>query len=271
MTAQIFTDTSDHGMRQIAKTHFFDSLTCFSVLPVVTVHESDIIRQVMSPNMPNWLTNAVFDCQADEHSINELIEGVIQSYTEHNVIPYWRVCPDDTPASLADDLIKKGFELRETQIAMSVDLAKLDESITLADNITLERIASADELRTKHPSFMQDRPGMAALMRELFDYHGYSPESVWQHYVGLLDGKPVAYGSAFYATGVVGIYNVGTFPEARKRGIGSAITKQLLLDARDRGYRVGTLQSSQMGLNMYQKMGFKRYFDIDYYAPASPE
>jgi ribosomal protein S18 acetylase RimI-like enzyme len=67
---------------------------------------------------------------------------------------------------------------------------------------------------------------------------------------------------------VVGIYSVGTIPEARGKGIGSAITLRALLDARRRGYRVGLLQSSEMGYNMYRRLGFETCFKIKKYVPG---
>ena len=81
----------------------------------------------------------------------------------------------------------------------------------------------------------------------------------WKRYLAWLHGQPVATALATYARGVVGIYYVVTLPAARRQGIGRAVTLAALLEARARGYRVAVLHSAEMGLSVYQRLGFTRY------------
>ena len=62
---------------------------------------------------------------------------------------------------------------------------------------------------------------------------------------------------------MAGIYDVATLPETRGRGLGSALTLAPLLDARQAGYRIGVLQSSEMGFGVYKKMGFRHLCQIE--------
>jgi GNAT superfamily N-acetyltransferase len=75
----------------------------------------------------------------------------------------------------------------------------------------------------------------------------------------------VATSAVYYACGVAGIYMVATLEAYRGRGIGRVITLAPLVDARRRGYRVGILQASQMGLPVYLRLGFERNCDIPWY------
>jgi len=94
---------------------------------------------------------------------------------------------------------------------------------------------------------------------------GLGDDVPWRHYVGWLGNQPVATASLLMAAGVAGVYFVLTVPEARRRGIGGAITEAALRDARELGYRVGVLGASGMGLPLYRRLGFEEYCRIAVY------
>ncbi len=76
-------------------------------------------------------------------------------------------------------------------------------------------------------------------------------------YVGYLDDKPVA-SSALFVTGrTAGIYNVATLPDVRGRGIGEAMTWHCVRRGAAMGCVAATLQASDMGRPIYERMGFR--------------
>jgi GNAT superfamily N-acetyltransferase len=77
------------------------------------------------------------------------------------------------------------------------------------------------------------------------------------HLLGRLDGRPVATATFLLAAGIVGIYDVSTVPDARRRGIGTAMTVAALQAGRAAGYEVAFLQPSPMGRNLYERLGFR--------------
>ncbi len=97
-------------------------------------------------------------------------------------------------------------------------------------------------------------PGAEEAWLEGFGAIGF--EGRWSHFVGYVDGTPVATTSMLLGGGMAGIYHVATMPSARGRGIGSAVTLAALQHARDQGATEGALQSSEMAVSVYRGLGF---------------
>ena len=75
--------------------------------------------------------------------------------------------------------------------------------------------------------------------------------------VARLDGEDAATAMAFDFGGDCGIYNVGTLEHARRRGLGTALTALHLHDARARGCRTASVQSTHMAEGVYAAAGFR--------------
>jgi ribosomal protein S18 acetylase RimI-like enzyme len=84
-------------------------------------------------------------------------------------------------------------------------------------------------------------------------------------------GEPVAAALAYDFADDCGIYNVGTAEKARQRGLGTALTTAQVHDARDRGCRTASLQSTQMAERVYAAVGFRDLGRILEYVPAEGE
>jgi GNAT superfamily N-acetyltransferase len=96
---------------------------------------------------------------------------------------------------------------------------------------------------------------------EVFD-EGVAARQSFMCWVGYDDGLPVATAATVSTRGVIGVYNVATAPEFRQRGYGEAITRHAIDAAiRETGLpEAGTrivLQSTSLGLRLYQRMGFR--------------
>ncbi len=85
--------------------------------------------------------------------------------------------------------------------------------------------------------------------------------------VGRVDGETVAAAIALDFEGDCGIYNVGTLEHGRRRGLGTAVTAFHLHQARARGCRTATLQSTERAERLYGSVGFRDLGLILEYAP----
>jgi predicted acetyltransferase len=100
---------------------------------------------------------------------------------------------------------------------------------------------------------------------------GLDEDSPLRSYLGRLDGEAVAASSLLVAAGVAGIYNVATLSEARRQGLGTAVTLEALREARELGYRIGVLQSSAMGFGVYRRLGFEQHGTYHVYVGTGQE
>jgi ribosomal protein S18 acetylase RimI-like enzyme len=77
-------------------------------------------------------------------------------------------------------------------------------------------------------------------------------------YVAYWRDKPVAVVSTVLAAGAVGVYSLGTLPQHQRRGIGETLLRYALEDTfAATGVNRTVLQSTQAGLSLYRKMGFR--------------
>ena len=96
----------------------------------------------------------------------------------------------------------------------------------------------------------------------------YAGNATIELYNGYFENKPSVTGVLVTHANVAGIYYVATVPSLRKRGFGTAMMEYLLERARGKGYFIATLQASQDGLRLYEKLGFKACGTFIEYVPT---
>jgi GNAT superfamily N-acetyltransferase len=79
----------------------------------------------------------------------------------------------------------------------------------------------------------------------------------WDFLVGFLDEEPVATGIGFTHDGVTGLWGIATVPASRGRGIGGAITWEVIRGGARRGATAAHLWATEMGYPVYRRMGFR--------------
>jgi ribosomal protein S18 acetylase RimI-like enzyme len=113
----------------------------------------------------------------------------------------------------------------------------------------------------------QFKLGEAAFNRmfEIECSYGFEEDCPRQLYVAYQDGVPVSTNYMILDDDVAGWYMIATHPDYCRRGIGTAMTLDPMYDANERGYKVGVLQSTDVGLEVYRRLGFKEIGIIDWY------
>jgi len=228
-----------------------------STSPLVELNKTPYLTTIIS-NVKVSLFNWVMFTRLSSENADEKIQEVIDFFSSKGLPFTWPVDPDDTPIDLPERLEKHGLSLSAGR-GMAVKLSELRIPET-QDDLVFKRVNNQGLLQT--------------FSRVLSTGYGF-PESTWDdlsriligvglrddycHYLGYLDGKPVSTSSIVYSDGVAGIYCVSTLAEARGRRMGSMITAAPLIDARNRGYKVGVLHPSDLGYNVYKRLGFEEF------------
>lgn len=90
-------------------------------------------------------------------------------------------------------------------------------------------------------------------------------------FVGYVGARPVATSLGYTASGTVGVYNVATVEDVRRRGYGAAVTRRAIADGVARGATVAILQSSDMGRPVYAGLGFREVLEFRVFVDDRPD
>lgn len=219
-------------------------------------------------NSPIDYHNCVVRADLAPEEADEEIEASLERMRAHNVPGSWHVGPSMHPTDLGERLVAHGFKYGGDDIGMAANLSTLPDELPVPEGLAVERVRDEAGLTAwveALGSGFGEGPVEAEWVGEMYRRLGLGEAGSCRHYLGRLDGKPVATSTLFIGAGVAGIYFVCTVEGARRRGIGAAVTLAALREARDLGYGVGVLGSSEMGYPVYRRLGFQEYCRIGLY------
>ena len=264
--SEILEDFSTPALVAAIEANYWEFWTFFGRSPRVELHDDPEIMWLVS-DIPHPGFNGVFRTQLAPDDIDARIGETLAHFRSRRLPMIWWTSPSTRPTDLGKHLEADGLT-HTSEPGMAVDLLALNEDLPEPSDLKIERVRDVETLKKfGHAADIgfgiPDFVGKAILNIEAS--LGFGHHLPRHHYVGLLKGEPVATSTLFLGAGVAGIYTVATIPEARRQGVGSAMTLSPLREARARGYRIGVLRSSQMGLNMYRRLGFKEYCKVHCY------
>lgn len=211
--------------------------------------------------MFNGVTRARFSGEDADRRVGEIVEA----YRRHEMPILWWLTPASEPDDLAARLPVHGLAGAGSMAGMAIDLKTLDARVAPPTGVTIRRV-DTDMLVRQWVKVCAEASGFPAWVRKpLLEFllHVGLDSGPMRHYLAFFEGEPIATSTVLFGAGVAGIYNVGTLPAARGKGIGGAISLAPLLAAHDLGYQVGILHASPMGLPVYRRLGFEEYCQIE--------
>jgi GNAT superfamily N-acetyltransferase len=239
-------------LRQWDKTDFFDNQK---------------LKRWWTPIPYPWY-NGVLSLTPPEGETTQTIRQTIDYFRARERSPFtWWLAPELEASGWAEQLLLNGLQPDNNTPGMALELARLNTEITLLTGLRITRVENEPDMRTFARIFV-DGYGLPddwqAPVLDMLQKIGIN--FPWHSYLAQVNGEPVATAAVFYGAGVAGIQMVATLPQWRGKGLGAAVTLASLVEARKIGYRVGILQSSEMGFKVYQRLGFKEVRRMLHYA-----
>jgi ribosomal protein S18 acetylase RimI-like enzyme len=182
----------------------------------------------------------------------EAIEAMESAYSAAGVARF-AAWVHEGDAAMCRDLESRGYTVDETTRAMGIALDDL--------RVPRPQVALGPADWSEYLRVLDVPPGLLAGV----------DQTAFHVLVARLGSASVATAMAFDHAGDCGIYNVTTMPQARRRGLATALTARLLHDARDRGCRTASLQATGMAERVYAAIGFHDLGRILEYVPGRLE
>lgn len=182
--------------------------------------------------------NSLFERGLNAAGRSDAIDAMEAAYAAGGVGRFAAWVHEDDQA-MRQDLDRRGYAVVESTRAMGMELNRLRirrPSLDLA------------------PSDWAEYLRVGELPAGLLD--GVNPEAFHVR-IARLHGESVTAGISYDRDRDCGIYNVGTLVHARRQGLGTALTALLAHDARSRGCRTASLQSTPMAEHVYAALGFR--------------
>ena len=262
----IQTDISDQALVTAIRANICDFFRYFSRSDPAENFEDERFTRWYTPLPHPWF-NGVLCSKTPADGDAEFIGETVNYFKNKKVDTFtWWMEPQLKRSDWEPVFSRSGFGFSDDTPGMAVDLHLLDESILKVEGLEIRSVEDEASLRTWAHVFTLGYGLPLDWEKSIF--------TIWQkvgldfplkNYLGYLKGEPVSTSSIFLGGGVAGIYDVATLPQARGKGIGAALTLHPLLEVRKTGYRIGVLQSSEMGFNVYKKLGFRHLCQMEYF------
>lgn len=260
---------NDPSLSAAVCANFAEEMACFGrAIPGAELHEnSELLWFAVTPTLNGVLCSRF--TQDDPAYIEQRIQAIIQYYTKRQARSFgWTLDPASQPVHLRELLLRQGFIHVHDDAIMTLRLSEREQNVVTSPTLAIREVSNAQELQqlcdVEQVAFASTADDIK-LYYQMYLASGFGPGQAWHHFTGSLDGRVVASGSLLLSRGVVGIYGIGTLPEARRQGIAASMMLHLLNEAERLDYHIATLSPTEQSERLYQRIGFRTLGQKSFY------
>jgi ribosomal protein S18 acetylase RimI-like enzyme len=190
----------------------------------------------------------------DDEETGEAIESA-EGYFRRRKLPFRISIRKDLGEECAGRLLGSGY--REVNATPGMVLSPICAPTSPHPDLDVHRVHSTEELEHFQATALVGL-GLPVQAGPLFLTRRFFGLPNVELYVGYVEGRPACTSALVASGGVAGIYWVATLEGFRRRGLGDAITWEAVRGGMRAGCRLASLQASEMGRGVYERMGFAR-------------
>jgi ribosomal protein S18 acetylase RimI-like enzyme len=234
---------------------------------VTTIRRPELLARRGDP--AHDYLNLVLGTWATEDTVDAVIDRTLAEVGGPGRPFTWSVWPSNEPAGLRERLVAHGFAHLGDGPLMWLDLTTAELPDEAPPGLTIERVTDRATLREAGDAAMPAAGGdeeARRLFREAYEALILGPDPLMTYFAGRMDGRIVSTSAVYTGTGLAGIYAIATVPDARGRGHGRALTAAALVEGRRRGFEHAALLSSELGLPVYRRLGFREVGTVSFFA-----
>jgi GNAT superfamily N-acetyltransferase len=227
------------------------------------IDNKNIIKFLSHISLPFF--NCVIFYDFGSKNLEKQIKDFIKYGRSKKTSLQWLVGPSSKPQSIGALLEENSFKYDDHMMSMAIEIKDIKNDLKHINGFEIELVDNRKKLERWVHACLKGFDENGKNFSSIYEFErslGCGRTLPWVRFTGIVDGEDVATSAIFMGSEAAGLDNVTTVPDWRKKGVGAFMVAHAFKFSQSLGYSIGVLQASDMGYNLYRKLGFKKYYEF---------
>lgn len=260
-------DLSNTEIINIIEKNLFEQIRYYGHSSKARLIDNGIMMKFLT-RIPLPFFNCVLFYDFDHKNLERQIKNFIRYGRSKKTPLQWIIGPSSKPHNIGALLEENSFKYDDHMLSMAIDISDLKRDLKYIDGFEIEIVDSRKKLEKWVNACLRGFDESGKNFSRIYEFErslGYNKTLPWVRFTGIVDSEAVATSAVFLGSGAAGLDNVTTISNWRKKGAGASMVSYALRFSQSLGYNIGVLQASDMGFNLYRRLGFKKYCEFKEY------